>query len=168
MEYLIQVSIRYYLIKRLHNFFDRFDRDRDGFLDLEDMKLMMETLGAPQTHLSLKKMIQEVDTDGDSKISFNEVSHFFFRLLSSPLPVMLRLQSQSHHQHPPTQSLIHIHQRKSYLCICISSLSILKASSYTWYPYTDIWRLSDSKRYATLHVYTLHATTYINLKYNNT
>jgi thiamine pyrophosphate-dependent acetolactate synthase large subunit-like protein len=41
-------------------------------LDLEDMKLMMETLGAPQTHLSLKAMIQEVDTDGDSKISFNE------------------------------------------------------------------------------------------------
>lgn len=42
---------------------------------IEDLKLMMETLGAPQTHLSLKKMIQEVDTDGDSKISFQEVSH---------------------------------------------------------------------------------------------
>jgi Ca2+-binding EF-hand superfamily protein len=53
----------------------RFDRDEDGYLDIEDMKLMMETLGAPQTHLSLKKMIHEVDTDGDSKISFNEVSH---------------------------------------------------------------------------------------------
>ena len=39
------------------------------------MKLMMETLGAPQTHLSLKAMINEVDTDGDSKISFNEVSN---------------------------------------------------------------------------------------------
>ncbi len=45
---------------------------------LEDLKLMMETLGAPQTHLSLKKMIQEVDTDGDSKISFQEVSHSTF------------------------------------------------------------------------------------------
>jgi len=52
----------------------RFDSDVDGFLSLDDMKRMMENLGAPQTHLSLKKMIQEVDTDGDSKISFNEVS----------------------------------------------------------------------------------------------
>lgn len=56
-------------------FCDRFDRDGDGFMCIEDLKLMMETLGAPQTHLSLKKMIQEVDTDGDSKISFQEVSH---------------------------------------------------------------------------------------------
>jgi len=59
-------------IREYRVLFNRFDRDRDGFLDLEDMKLMMETLGAPQTHLSLKKMITEVDTDGDSKISFNE------------------------------------------------------------------------------------------------
>jgi len=59
-------------IREYRSIFQRFDRDKDGFLDLEDMKLMMETLGAPQTHLSLKRMIQEVDTDGDSKISFNE------------------------------------------------------------------------------------------------
>lgn len=59
-------------IREYRILFNKFDRDRDGFLELEDMKLMMESLGAPQTHLSLKKMIQEVDTDGDSKISFNE------------------------------------------------------------------------------------------------
>lgn len=34
---------------------------------------MMEVLGAPQTHLALKQMIQEVDEDGDTKISFREV-----------------------------------------------------------------------------------------------
>ena len=34
---------------------------------------MMERLGAPQTHLGLKKMIQEVDEDQDGKISFKEV-----------------------------------------------------------------------------------------------
>jgi len=59
-------------VKEYKKLFTRFDGDSDGFLDLADMKLMMETLGAPQTHLSLKAMIQEVDTDGDSKISFNE------------------------------------------------------------------------------------------------
>lgn len=37
---------------------------------------MMEVLGAPQTHLGLKAMIQEVDEDGDGRISFREVSDF--------------------------------------------------------------------------------------------
>lgn len=35
---------------------------------------MMEKLGAPQTHLGLKSMINEVDEDFDSKLSFREVS----------------------------------------------------------------------------------------------
>ena len=53
----------------------RFDDGHDGFLDLAELKRMMEVLGAPQTHLGLKAMIQEVDEDGDSRISFREVSH---------------------------------------------------------------------------------------------
>uniref|UniRef100_A0A3Q3R9A4 EF-hand domain-containing protein n=1 Tax=Monopterus albus TaxID=43700 RepID=A0A3Q3R9A4_MONAL len=32
---------------------------RDGFIDLMELKLMMEKLGAPQTHLGLKNMIRE-------------------------------------------------------------------------------------------------------------
>lgn len=43
---------------------------------------MMEVLGAPQTHLGLKAMIQEVDEDGDGQISFREVSDFPRWLLS--------------------------------------------------------------------------------------
>ena len=34
---------------------------------------MMEKLGLPQTHLSLKAMINRVDDDHDGKISFREV-----------------------------------------------------------------------------------------------
>nr|CAD7203248.1 unnamed protein product [Timema douglasi] len=51
-----------------------YDDGRDGYLDLGEMKRMMEKLGAPQTHLGLKSMIAEVDEDGDSKISFREVT----------------------------------------------------------------------------------------------
>jgi hypothetical protein len=51
----------------------RFDEGRDGYLDLGELKRMMEKLGAPQTHLGLKAMIKEVDEDGDNKISFREV-----------------------------------------------------------------------------------------------
>lgn len=38
-----------------------------------ELKLMMEKLGAPQTHLGLKNMIKEVDEDFDGKLSFREV-----------------------------------------------------------------------------------------------
>lgn len=33
---------------------------------------MMEELGAPQTHIALKGMIEEVDEDGDGRLSFRE------------------------------------------------------------------------------------------------
>lgn len=45
---------------------------KNGFLDLNELKTMMEKLGAPQTHLGLKEMIAEVDEDKDGKISFRE------------------------------------------------------------------------------------------------
>ena len=50
----------------------RYDIGKDGFLDLEELKRMMEKIGAPQTHLGLKAMIKEVDEDDDGKISFRE------------------------------------------------------------------------------------------------
>ncbi|OBS67645.1 hypothetical protein A6R68_03806 [Neotoma lepida] len=36
-----------------------YDAGKDGFIDLMELKLMMEKLGAPQTHLGLKSMINE-------------------------------------------------------------------------------------------------------------
>lgn len=53
--------------------FCRYDTGRDGFIDLMELKLMMEKLGAPQTHLGLKNMIKEVDEDFDGKLSYREV-----------------------------------------------------------------------------------------------
>ncbi|XP_051844459.1 EF-hand domain-containing protein D2 isoform X1 [Antechinus flavipes] len=50
----------------------RYDAGRDGFIDLMELKLMMEKLEAPQTHLGLKNMIKEVDEDLDNKLSFRE------------------------------------------------------------------------------------------------
>lgn len=53
----------------------RYDVGKDGFIDLMELKLMMEKLNAPQTHLGLKGMIKEVDEDFDNKISFREVMY---------------------------------------------------------------------------------------------
>ncbi|XP_069096877.1 EF-hand domain-containing protein D2 [Pleurodeles waltl] len=59
-------------IKSMESMFKQYDAGKDGFIDLMELKLMMEKLGAPQTHLGLKNMIKEVDEDFDSKLSFRE------------------------------------------------------------------------------------------------
>lgn len=46
-----------------------------------EMKLMMEKLGAPQTHMGLKNMMKEVDEDLDSRLNFREVEFFYPLLL---------------------------------------------------------------------------------------
>lgn len=59
-------------IKEYQTTFSKYDVGNDGYLDLAELKIMMEKLGAPQTHLGLKGMIAEVDEDKDGKISFRE------------------------------------------------------------------------------------------------
>lgn len=65
--------------------FKQYDAGRDGFIDLMELKLMMEKLGAPQTHLGLKSMIQEVDEDFDSKLSFREFLLIFRKAAAGEL-----------------------------------------------------------------------------------
>lgn len=68
----------------------RYDTGHDGFLCLTELKYMMEKLGAPQTHLGLKGMIQEVDEDNDGKISFREFL-LIFRYFFTLLPINLQM-----------------------------------------------------------------------------
>uniref|UniRef100_A0A8C9DLF0 EF-hand domain family member D2 n=1 Tax=Prolemur simus TaxID=1328070 RepID=A0A8C9DLF0_PROSS len=65
--------------------FKEYDAGRDGFIDLMELKLMMEKLGAPQTHLGLKNMIKEVDEDFDSKLSFREFLLIFRKAAAGEL-----------------------------------------------------------------------------------
>lgn len=59
--------------------------------------MMMEKLGAPQTHIGLKAMIAEVDEDNDSKISFREFMLIYRKAragdlsLDNPLNQLARL-----------------------------------------------------------------------------
>ncbi|XDV49009.1 hypothetical protein PO909_018339 [Leuciscus waleckii] len=50
-----------------------------------ELKLMMEKLGAPQTHLGLKNMIKEVDEDLDGKLSFREFLLIFRKAAAGEL-----------------------------------------------------------------------------------
>merc|ERR1711872_277324 len=55
-------------IKDFEKMFKTYDVNNDHYLDMFEIKLMMEKLGAPQTHLGLKAMIKEVDEDHDDKV----------------------------------------------------------------------------------------------------
>ena len=52
--------------------------NNDSYLDLLEMKRVMEKLGAPQTHVGLKQMIAQIDEDHDGKVSYREVRRAFF------------------------------------------------------------------------------------------
>eukprot|EP00794_Sanderia_malayensis_P012731 gene12731-14036_t len=64
-------------IKELRKIFQKYDVDHSNFIDFMELKLMMEKLGEPQTHLALKEMIKTVDEDNDGQISFREFMLIF-------------------------------------------------------------------------------------------
>ncbi|XP_059154847.1 EF-hand domain-containing protein D2-like [Physella acuta] len=65
--------------------FNKYDVGKDKFIDLMELKLMMEKLGVPQTHVSLKQMIKEVDEDLDDKICFREFLLIFRKAAAGEL-----------------------------------------------------------------------------------
>ncbi|KAJ8021197.1 EF-hand domain-containing protein D2 [Holothuria leucospilota] len=72
-------------IKDFEKMFKTYDVGGDHFIDFMELKLMMEKLGAPQTHLGLKEMIAKVDEDFDGKISFREFLLIFRKAAAGEL-----------------------------------------------------------------------------------
>ncbi|XP_053565893.1 EF-hand domain-containing protein D1 [Bombina bombina] len=72
-------------IKDMERMFKQYDAGHDGYIDLMELKLMMEKLGAPQTHLGLKNMIKEVDEDFDGKLCYREFLLIFRKAASGEL-----------------------------------------------------------------------------------
>ncbi|KAM3618154.1 uncharacterized protein V6R79_016363 [Siganus canaliculatus] len=72
-------------IKDMMKMFKTYDTGKDDYIDLTELKLMMEKLGAPQTHLGLKNMIKEVDEDLDNKLNFREFLLIFRKAAAGEL-----------------------------------------------------------------------------------
>ena len=54
--------------------FKVFDRDGDGLISEEELRLTMTNLGEAVTEAEVRHMIAEADMDGDGKINFAEFS----------------------------------------------------------------------------------------------
>ncbi|XP_020787368.2 EF-hand domain-containing protein D2 [Boleophthalmus pectinirostris] len=72
-------------IKDMEKMFKTFDAGKDDYIDMMELKLMMEKLGAPQTHLGLKNMMKEVDEDLDNKLNFKEFLMIFRKAAAGEL-----------------------------------------------------------------------------------
>lgn len=58
--------------EHLRDVFDLFDVDGSGYIDRDDMRLLMKRLAQDLTDDEITSIMEEVDTDGDGKISFEE------------------------------------------------------------------------------------------------
>merc|ERR1712203_614952 len=72
-------------IKDFETKFTLYNVSGSGTISLQELKIMMEKLGAPQTHLGLKAMIKEVDEDEDNAISFREFMLIFRKAAAGEL-----------------------------------------------------------------------------------
>ncbi|XP_030885537.1 calmodulin-like protein 5 [Leptonychotes weddellii] len=52
--------------------FSRFDKNGDGTVNTQELGAVMQALGKDLSEAELKELIAQVDTDGDSVISFQE------------------------------------------------------------------------------------------------
>ena len=68
--YLLQIAKRF-------DFF-RFNSSGTGRLSIEELKFMMEKLGAPQTHLGLKAMIKVLKNTTKKKREQKSICFSFF------------------------------------------------------------------------------------------
>jgi len=64
--------------------FKVFDRDGDGLISEEELRLTMTNLGEPLTEEEVQAMIAEADMDGDGKINLQEFSRLMAQNSGGP------------------------------------------------------------------------------------
>lgn len=62
----------------LRDAFNMFDADRSGFIDREEVRMLMKKLAQTLTEEEIDAIMEEVDTDGDGEISFDEFRELMF------------------------------------------------------------------------------------------
>ncbi|XP_070532503.1 allograft inflammatory factor 1-like [Ptychodera flava] len=72
-----------------------FDVDDSGDLGIMDLKLMMEKLGQAKTHLELKKMIAEIDTNNSGTINYREFVSMMLGKKNSILKIILMFEEKA-------------------------------------------------------------------------
>ena len=81
--------------------FMEFDEDNSGDIDMMELKRMMEKLGQAKTHLELKKMIAEVDTNNSGTIHYHEFIEMMLGKRSTILKIILMFEAMNKEKEGP-------------------------------------------------------------------
>ncbi|KAM9117394.1 LOW QUALITY PROTEIN: allograft inflammatory factor 1-like [Pangshura tecta] len=77
-----------------------FDLNNQGEIDLMSVKRMMEKLGAPKTHLELKKMISEVTGGVSETISYQDFVNVMLGKRSAVLKLVMLFEGKANENIP--------------------------------------------------------------------
>ncbi|KAJ1134460.1 hypothetical protein NDU88_000912 [Pleurodeles waltl] len=88
-----------------------FDLNDNGDIDMMGLKRMLEKLGAPKTHLELKKMITEVTGGASDTISYQDFVRMMLGKRSAILKIILMYEEKAREQDekpagPPPKKVI--------------------------------------------------------------
>uniref|UniRef100_A0A803W7M0 Allograft inflammatory factor 1 like n=1 Tax=Ficedula albicollis TaxID=59894 RepID=A0A803W7M0_FICAL len=77
-----------------------FDLNNQGEIDLMSVKRMMEKLGAPKTHLELKRMISEVTGGVSDTISYQDFVNVMLGKRSAVLKLVMMFEGKANESNP--------------------------------------------------------------------
>uniref|UniRef100_A0A670KBT2 Allograft inflammatory factor 1 like n=1 Tax=Podarcis muralis TaxID=64176 RepID=A0A670KBT2_PODMU len=77
-----------------------FDLNNQGEIDLMSVKRMMEKLGAPKTHLELKKMISEITGGVSDTISYQDFVNLMLGKRSAVLKLVMMFEGKANESNP--------------------------------------------------------------------
>lgn len=83
-------------IKNYSKIFKRYDANRDQYLDVEDIALMLQRLGIETSRDQLSIIIKEVDEDKDNRLCLNEFLSIFKKGAAGELKNSVLLQLYKH------------------------------------------------------------------------
>ncbi|XP_012292067.1 allograft inflammatory factor 1 isoform X2 [Aotus nancymaae] len=79
-----------------------FDLNGNGDIDIMSLKRMLEKLGAPKTHLELKKLIGEVSSGSGETFSYADFLRMMLGKRSAILKMILMYEEKAREQEKPT------------------------------------------------------------------
>ncbi|XP_044124653.1 allograft inflammatory factor 1-like [Bufo gargarizans] len=80
--------------------FMEFDLNDQGEIDMMGLKMMMEKLGVPKTHLEMKKMISEVTGGASDTISYRDFIKMVVGKRSSILKIIMMFEGKAYEAPP--------------------------------------------------------------------
>ncbi|XP_005086860.1 allograft inflammatory factor 1 [Mesocricetus auratus] len=79
-----------------------FDLNGNGDIDIMSLKRMLEKLGAPKTHLELKKLIREVSSGSEETFSYSDFLRMMLGKGSAILRMILMYEEKNKEHQKPT------------------------------------------------------------------